>query len=122
MKKQFIAGLGLLLIFVFSVTFISSAKSEKSEIAIKGMTCEGCESAIASALKKFDGVKAATVSHKKGLAVVEFDAKKTDLTILQAAIVKAGYTVDEKKAQHKNHEECPAAKQCGSTPCCPGGK
>jgi copper chaperone len=126
------AAIGVVLIFVLSITALTSAKTEKVEIAVKGMTCDGCEASVSKALQQVGGVKAATVDHKKGKAVVEFDVEKTSLAKLETAIAKAGYTAgliktdNPHKCDSKTKAGCPAAAGCetsGATKgCCAGGK
>ncbi len=122
MKRSAIVSMGIIIILILSVVALTSAKTEKSEIAVKGMTCENCETSITKALEKVEGVKSASVSHKKGKAVVKFDSEKTDLPKIHAAIAKAGFKVEDQKA----HSGCPAAAGCASvgkaSGCCSSGK
>lgn len=133
MKKSIVfATIGLVLIFVLAVTALTSAKTEKVEIAVKGMTCDGCQASVSKALMDIDGVKKTSVDYKKGKAVVEFDGGKTTLAKLETAIVKAGYTAGSSNPTmaHKcdSHAKsgCPAAAGCESLTatkgCCAGGK
>lgn len=131
MKKTGIVVLGLVLLLMLSYAALTSAKTEKTEIVVKGMTCDNCVAAVTGALEKIDGVKNASVDLKSGKAVVEYEAGKTTLDKLESAIAKAGYTAGKvmTKNPHKcdSHEAsgcpaggCPQVK--GSSACCSGDK
>ena len=133
MKKSVIyAIIGLVLVLILSLSALTSAKTEKVEIAVKGLTCDGCEASVSKALQDVGGVKKATVDYKKGNAVVEYDAGKTTLAKLEAVIAKAGYTTgDSKPANPHNCDShakagCPAAAGCealsATKGCCAGEK
>lgn len=59
---------------------------------IEGMMCEHCEATVKKALEGIEGVELATVSHKKGTAVVELSGDVTDDT-LKKAVEDKDYTV-----------------------------
>lgn len=65
----------------------------KKTICISGMSCENCENRVMEALNHIEGVSA-SVSHKKGLAVVELD-RGIENSMLKAVVEKAGYMVRE---------------------------
>jgi len=44
----------------------------------RGMECEGCESRLAAALKRVDGVGEASADHSAGTVRVLFDPAKVD--------------------------------------------
>ena len=58
---------------------------------IQGMTCENCEIRVENVLNRLENV-AASVSWKKGRAVVAYSAEVDD-GILRAAVEKLGYQV-----------------------------
>lgn len=73
----------------------SNNKEEKTvtkTIKVEGMMCPHCEAAVKKALEAIDGVKEATASHEKCEAVAELE-KDVDLSILEKAIIDAGYKV-----------------------------
>lgn len=76
-----------------------NANLQTIEFSISGMTCAGCEAPINHEVNKLQGIVNATVSFKKGNAVVEFDSSKTTLTEIEKAITTIGYTVTDKKEQ-----------------------
>ncbi len=61
-------------------------------IAIEGMTCPLCTTAIKRSLKKVDGVLKAKVRLNTQKATVRFDDTKADEPQLLGAIKRAGYT------------------------------
>lgn len=66
----------------------------KTKINIEGMMCPHCEARVKSALEAVDGVEAADVSHKKGLAKVKLGAD-VPFETLKTAVEEAGYKVVE---------------------------
>ncbi len=67
-------------------------------LAINGMTCTGCENTIQEAVTKIDGVKSIKASHLDSTAVVSFDASKTSIEAIGAAVTEAGYEFKGEKA------------------------
>ena len=63
-------------------------------IEVKGMTCGGCVSSVARALKAVPGVQSADVSLEKQRAVVTFEDGKASVADLKQAVEDAGYDVD----------------------------
>jgi copper chaperone CopZ len=61
-------------------------------LAIEGMTCDGCENLVTKALEGCPGVGSAIVDHKTGKAVVKGDG--IDAELLKAAVAKKGYAVE----------------------------
>lgn len=61
-------------------------------LAVKGMTCAGCELATRTVLTRLPGVVTAEVSYEKGTAVVTYDPAKVTVTQMVAAIRTLGYT------------------------------
>ncbi len=70
---------------------IASVKTVQLEV--KGMTCEGCENTIESALTNVDGVVSAEALHTAGTATVTFDTTKVNLDLITQTIDKTGYEV-----------------------------
>lgn len=63
-------------------------------VAIKGMSCQHCVSAVTKALEQLDGVKNVEVSLEKGEARFE-EEKPVDRETLRKAVQDAGYDVGE---------------------------
>ncbi len=66
---------------------------KKIQVNIEGMSCEGCENTIESALAKLDGVYEAEALHKEGIATITFDSTKVDTQIISQTIDNLGYEV-----------------------------
>lgn len=66
---------------------------ETTVIPVKGMTCMGCVSSVKRVLGNISGVSQAEVSLEKAQATVSYDAGKTSLQAIKAAITDAGYDV-----------------------------
>ncbi len=71
------------------------ANVQKIELNIEGMTCTGCENAVQKTLNEFEGVFASKADHEKGIATVEIDSTKVDITKVKEAIIELGYTAKE---------------------------
>lgn len=66
---------------------------ETTVVPVKGMTCMGCVSSVKRVLGSLAGVTQAEVSLEKAQATVSYDAAKTSLQAIKAAITDAGYDV-----------------------------
>jgi copper chaperone CopZ len=64
------------------------------QVAVEGMTCEGCENTVKGAIEKVAGVESATATHIDKYAIAGYDAVTPDTTALREAITAAGYTVN----------------------------
>ena len=79
----------------YVVDFLPKAKIE---IAIEGMTCNGCENHIEDALKPVKGVIKATASYEKGNVEVIFEPNHLDEGKIKHEIEeKTNYKVVEKE-------------------------
>ncbi|WBU90377.1 heavy-metal-associated domain-containing protein [Cellulophaga omnivescoria] len=79
--------------------FADNAEFSKAEFTIKGMTCQiGCAATIEKKLAKMEGVKSATVSFDKELAIVEYDTNSVTPEDLTKTVTSAAsgdiYTVE----------------------------
>lgn len=71
-------------------------QSEKQiKIAIEGMTCSACSSAVERGLKKMEGVNSVSVNLTTNLALVEFNPEQLRVSEIKAKIQKIGYTPKE---------------------------
>ncbi len=67
--------------------------TESVSLTVTGMKCGGCETNVTSKLKAIDGVLLVNASSQNKEVNVEFDAEKTSLDVIAAAISDAGFTV-----------------------------
>ena len=66
---------------------------ENATLNVRGMTCQGCVASVTRVLKAVPGVSDVVVTLKPGTATVVYDATRTTLPVLKAAIEDAGYDV-----------------------------
>jgi len=68
--------------------------AESIELTVSGMKCGGCETNVKGKVGALDGVLSVTASSKEKKVSVYFDATRTDLAAIKAAIAEAGFTVE----------------------------
>jgi len=93
----------IIFIFVttFSLLFVACGESSNTEVirvkasdlvketvAVKGMTCVGCETRFEKAILKMEGVVRFKASAENNTASLEFDKSKTDLKTVKKALNK----------------------------------
>ncbi len=61
------------------------------ELKVSGMTCMGCVRGVEKALTRTPGVSSAKVDLASALAVVEYDAARTSIPVIIAAVEAQGY-------------------------------
>ena len=66
---------------------------ENATLNVTGMTCQGCVASVTRVLKAVPGVSDVVVTLQPGTATVVYDATRTTLPVLKAAIEDAGYGV-----------------------------
>ena len=90
-----------ILVLTFSLLFVACDSSSKTEVihvkssdlvketvAVKGMTCVGCETRFEKAILKMEGVVRFKASSENNTATLEFDKSKTDLKTVTKALDK----------------------------------
>lgn len=70
-------------------------KNNSAVIAIDGMHCTGCSSAVEKALKKHKGVTSAIVNLTAEKAYIDYDAGMVSVEELKESVEQAGYSVLE---------------------------
>ena len=70
---------------------------KKVIISVEGMSCATCAQTIEKALKKREGVEAASVNFATEKAVVEYDPARIEAEDLEKAIIDTGYGVKREK-------------------------
>jgi copper chaperone len=68
---------------------------ETVTLSVQGMTCQGCVGSVTRVLKATPGVHDARVTLQPPQAEVTFDAARTGVAALKAAVEEAGYDVVE---------------------------
>jgi copper chaperone len=64
------------------------------QLKVTGMTCDGCTSKVAHAIKAVNGVHDVVVSLSGGVAAVRYDEQLTTVDKLKLAVKGAGYSAD----------------------------
>jgi len=64
------------------------------QVAVEGMTCEGCQNTVKGAITKVEGVDSAMASFTDGRAFAGYAATTPDTAAIRAAITEAGYKVN----------------------------
>ncbi len=63
------------------------------QLIVSGMTCTGCESRVATALGRLDGVRRVDADHQAGTVAVDYEpAERPERTIRQR-LTDAGYEI-----------------------------
>lgn len=102
-----------------------NATYAKAEFTIDGMTCQiGCAATIQKKISKMDGVKSATVSFDKKLAMVEYDEAKVTPTTLEEAVTKVSdtYKVSDMKTVDSFSSKKACSADCKKEGCKKGDK
>jgi Cu+-exporting ATPase len=72
---------------------VETASVVESTINIGGMHCDMCVASIEKGVNELDGIVAVQVSLADSTAVVSFDKSKIELSKIEQAIEKRGYTI-----------------------------
>jgi copper ion binding protein len=80
-----------------------------AKINVKGIECGGCAKSVENSLKKIDGVKKVEFEKKDykkrvGVVKVVYDPEKVKVSDLEDAIVKVGFTANDKKPSEKHKD------------------
>lgn len=67
--------------------------TERQVLAVRGMTCTGCEQRIRTALHGLTGVEEASADHEAGTVTLRFDPAAADEDAVRGAIEELGYRV-----------------------------
>ena len=80
---------------------------QTEQLRVTGMTCGGCATKVAKALKKIPGVGDVDVTLSSGEASVEFDELLTSPKELRLAVKSAGYGTETTDSHnHKSKGGC----------------
>jgi copper chaperone len=66
---------------------------ETATLKVDGMTCDGCVASVTRVLKAVPGVRDVKVTLRPAEACVEYDAARTSVPALKAAVEDAGYDI-----------------------------
>ena len=65
---------------------------DTTTLKLRGMSCASCAKSIENAILSVPGVNECTVNFGAELATVEYYPAKTNVTVIQQAVDKAGYS------------------------------
>lgn len=88
----------LLALFLTITLFAEGTETGKIRtkvIPTYGMHCSGCEETVTTEVMKLDGVRSVKADHVKKTVTVKYDDKKVTLEQVKAAIVSAGYKLEQ---------------------------
>ena len=63
---------------------------ERKWLAVRGMGCPNCSNRVRNSLLELDGVSAAQVDHRRGVAIVDFNPTMATVFDLVRAVSAAG--------------------------------
>ena len=66
---------------------------DNAKFGVQGMSCQGCVASVTRVLKAVPGVANVSVTLQPGSASVDYDASRTNVDALKAAVKDAGYGV-----------------------------
>ncbi len=69
--------------------------ADKVTLVAPDISCEHCVMSITKAVTALDGVRKVKGDPSKKTVVVEYDAKKTQVTAIEEAMAAAGYPVQK---------------------------
>lgn len=72
---------------------VKTAQIVETTINIGGMHCDMCVNSVEKGVKELDGIASVVVSLNDSNAVVSYDAQKVELTQIEKAIEKRGYSI-----------------------------
>ena len=63
------------------------------QLQVAGMTCDGCEGRIGTAVGQLEGVVRTDADHRSGAVIVTIDPGRADEAEVRATIERIGYQV-----------------------------
>jgi copper chaperone len=70
-----------------------SMMANQQVLAVNGMSCDGCEQRITSALSDVDGVEGVSADHEVGTVTLQADPAAAGTDVIRGVIVDLGYEV-----------------------------
>jgi copper chaperone CopZ len=93
---------------------IMNANSSALVLSVSGMSCGSCVRHVREALLGVDGVREVDVNLEQGRATIEYDAARTEVEAMVAAVGKAGYAASAKEAPNPVAPPAPRRDHGGS--------
>jgi copper chaperone len=76
---------------------IAPENLQSIEISVYGMSCEGCERTIQTAIGELTGIQEVKASHLDSTVIVKFDKTEVTFDKMKTVITDKGYTVNDFK-------------------------
>lgn len=76
-----------------STDSVKNAEIVESTINVGGMHCENCVASVTKGINGLEGIENVVVTLSDSTAVVKYNAAKLDLSEIEKAVEKRGYTV-----------------------------
>ena len=100
--KTIFAVLSILIISALVAPQVSADQPQKQTVVFTvepKMHCQNCENKIKTNLRFEKGVLDISTDVKSNTVTITYDTRKTDVTKLEAAFKKIGYTASEQKKE-----------------------
>ena len=78
---------------------VEVAEVVETTINISGMHCNNCVASVEKGINELQGIELVVVSLNDSNVIVKYEPTKTDLTKIEKAIEKRGYSIKESDSQ-----------------------
>ena len=82
---------------------------QRIEMPVRGMDCAGCCNTVQRSIAALPGIESVDVFLASEKAVVQFDPAQADVSLIRAAVEKAGYTVPAEESTGAPRNNDPSA-------------
>ncbi|HIB69978.1 MAG TPA: copper chaperone [Candidatus Marinimicrobia bacterium] len=104
----------VLVFFIFLVAFACSNADAKATVKLESMVCGMCSSTIENEISRLDGVVNIEIDEEKKIGVFTYKASVIDLSQIEQAIAKLGYSANDTEADLEAYEALASCCQIGS--------
>ena len=104
----------VLLSIILFVGFACSSAVAKSEIKLESMVCDMCAYTIENEISELNGLVKVEIDEQKKTGYFSYNSSVIDLSTIEKAIAKLGYSANNTKADPEAFEALAACCQIGS--------
>ena len=104
----------VLLSIILFVGFACSSAVAKSEIKLESMVCDMCAYTIENEISELNGLVKIVIDEQKKTGYFSYNSSVIDLSTIEKAIAKLGYSANNTKADPEAFEALAACCQIGS--------
>mgnify|MGYP001260285430 CR=1 FL=1 len=104
----------VLLSIILFVGFACSSVVAKSEIKLESMVCDMCAYTIENEISELNGLVKVEIDEQKKTGYFSYNSSVIDLSTIEKAIAKLGYSANNTKADPEAFEALAACCQIGS--------